>query len=347
MMKIGILTFYNCDNYGALLQAYSLAFYIRNQGYEVRFLEHELNREVPMRRKQGLLAWLKSKLVDILIKTEKERRNKSFSLFVEHNFPKEKYNSSFDKIIIGSDQVWNMNLTHNDLYYLGTEFNCEISSYAASCGKFSSMSTDQKHLIVDNLQKFRNISVREQQTAKWLQTELKQVVSSVLDPTLLVENSVFSQIEQQVNIKGKFVLVYDCMDKATYLFAKNIAQQLNAKVIALSCCVRARTHCKSFQAASVEEFLWLFSHAECVVTTSFHGCAISLSYNKDFYAINFNEETTSRIKELLESVGLMSRYVKVTDSDIVYESIEYTQVNGKLSVLREKSVSYLNKVLKS
>ena len=72
-----------------------------------------------------------------------------------------------------------------------------------------------------------------------------------------------------------------------------------------------------------------------------------MSYNKDFYAINFNEETTSRIKELLESVGLMSRYVKVTDSDIVYESIEYTQVNGKLSVLREKSVSYLNKVLKS
>lgn len=63
--------------------------------------------------------------------------------------------------------------------------------------------------------------------------------------------------------------------------------------------------------------------------------------------LGFNEETTSRIKELLESVGLMSRYVKVTDSDIVYESIEYTQVNGKLSVLREKSVSYLNKVLKS
>ena len=43
-MKIGILTFYNCDNYGALLQAYSLASYIRNQGYEVRFLEHELKR---------------------------------------------------------------------------------------------------------------------------------------------------------------------------------------------------------------------------------------------------------------------------------------------------------------
>lgn len=300
-----------------------------------------------MRKKQGLLAWLKSRLINLLIRNEKERRSNAFSTFVEHNFPEEKYSRSFNKIIVGSDQVWNMNLTHNDLYYLGTEFDCEVSSYAASCGKYSSMSTEQKHQIVNNLQKFKNISVREQQTAKLLQPELKQPVSLVLDPTLLVENSVFSRIEQQVNVKGKFVLIYDCMDKATYLFAKNIAQQLNAKVIALSCCVRARTYCKSFQAASVQEFLWLFSHAECVVTTSFHGCAISLSYNKDFYAINFNEETTSRMKELLESVGLMSRYVKVTDSDIVYESIDYTQVNGKLSALREKSVSYLNKVLKA
>lgn len=346
-MKIGILTFYKCDNYGALLQAYSLSSYIRNQGYEVRFIKHELNHNAPMRKKQGLLAWLKSRLINLLIRNEKERRSNAFSTFVEHNFPEEKYSRSFNKIIVGSDQVWNMNLTHNDLYYLGTEFDCEVSSYAASCGKYSSMSTEQKHQIVNNLQKFKNISVREQQTAKLLQPELKQPVSLVLDPTLLVENSVFSRIEQQVNVKGKFVLIYDCMDKATYLFAKNIAQQLNAKVIALSCCVRARTYCKSFQAASVQEFLWLFSHAECVVTTSFHGCAISLSYNKDFYAINFNEETTSRMKELLESVGLMSRYVKVTDSDIVYESIDYTQVNGKLSALREKSVSYLNKVLKA
>lgn len=346
-MKIGILTFYKCDNYGALLQAYSLSSYIRNQGYEVRFIKHKLNHNAPMRKKQGLLAWLKSRLINLLIRNEKERRSNAFSTFVEHNFPEEKYSRSFNKIIVGSDQVWNMNLTHNDLYYLGTEFDCEVSSYAASCGKYSSMSTEQKHQIVNNLQKFKNISVREQQTAMLLQSELKQPVSLVLDPTLLVENSVFSRIEKQVNVKGKFVLIYDCMDKATYLFAKNIAQQLNAKVIALSCCVRARTYCKSFQAASVQEFLWLFSHAECVVTTSFHGCAISLSYNKDFYAINFNEETTSRMKELLESVGLMSRYVKVTDSDIVYESIDYTQVNGKLSALREKSVSYLNKVLKA
>lgn len=346
-MKIGILTFYSCNNYGALLQAYSLSSYIQKQGYEVRFVEHKLKRASSVYGKQNLVEKLKKKIVNFLVKKEERKRENAFSLFVEQNFLEEKYSHNFDKIIVGSDQVWNLNLTHDDMYYLGEDFDCEISSYAASCGKYSAMSEVQRQLLVSHLQRFQNISVREQNTAKALQTELQQPISLVLDPTLLVENSVFSQIEQQVNIKGKFVLVYDCMDKATYLFAKNIAQQLNAKVIALSCCVRARTHCKSFQAASVEEFLWLFSHAECVVTTSFHGCAISLSYNKDFYAINFNEETTSRIKELLESVGLMSRYVKVTDSDIVYESIEYTQVNGKLSVLREKSVSYLNKVLKS
>lgn len=34
-MKIGIVTIYNVPNYGAILQAYSLAEYLRREGHEV------------------------------------------------------------------------------------------------------------------------------------------------------------------------------------------------------------------------------------------------------------------------------------------------------------------------
>lgn len=43
-MKIGILTFYSPDNYGAALQAYCLAHYIQSKGHEVKFIKHELSK---------------------------------------------------------------------------------------------------------------------------------------------------------------------------------------------------------------------------------------------------------------------------------------------------------------
>jgi hypothetical protein len=344
-MKIGILTFYSCDNYGAVLQAYALATYIRAKGHEVKFIQHDL-KEIPvLKRKTSIGKTLKSKLINLLTKHERAKRKEAFSQFVEKHLTQELYNESFDKIIIGSDQVWNLNLTQNDLFYLGTQFKCEVSAYAASCGNYKALSEEQKKILAVNLDRLKYISIREPETAERMRQDVKKEISVVLDPTLLVTNDVFQEAETTVNVHGRYVLIYDCIDNTVFQFAQNIASQLNAKIIALSCCVRAKNFCKTFQAANMGEFLWLFSHAECIVTTSFHGCAISLSYQKSFYAMNFNELTTSRMRELLESVGLHDRYVKPTDCNITYSPIEYKEVNEKLQTLRTSSASYLLNVL--
>ena len=125
-----------------------MSSYIQKQGYEVRFVEHKLKRASSVYGKQNLVENLKTKIVNFLVKKEERKRENAFSLFVEQNFPEEKYSHNFDKIIVGSDQVWNLNLTHDDLYYLGEDFDCEISSYAASCGKYSAMSEVQRQLLV-------------------------------------------------------------------------------------------------------------------------------------------------------------------------------------------------------
>ena len=39
-MKVGILTFYYADNYGAMLQAYALHRYIQNNGAEAYFVPY-------------------------------------------------------------------------------------------------------------------------------------------------------------------------------------------------------------------------------------------------------------------------------------------------------------------
>lgn len=345
-MKIGILTFYNCDNYGAILQAYSLSTYIQGCGHEVKFIRHDLKKgSSTVTNVPSVFGVLKRAISNALTRSQRISRHGAFAGFVNAYFHDEEYNESFEKVIIGSDQVWNLNLTHNDFFYFGKEFNCEVSSYAASCGNYQSLSSSQKISIIGQIQQMKYVSVREEGTAKMLQNLTDKKVAVVLDPTLLVHNSVFRSIETPLRLSGRYVLIYDCMDKDVFLFVKNIAKQLGAKIVALSCCVRTRTYCKSYQSATVGEFLWLFSHAECIVTTSFHGCAISLSYRKNFYAMNFDEETTSRMKELLQSVGLLNRYVSPLQSDMIWEEIDYAPVEYRLSVLREDSARYINAIL--
>lgn len=344
-MKIGILTFYSCDNYGAVLQAYSLAAYIKRMGHEVKLIKHELKTKPLERSNPSLVSKLKHNIVGFLTQSDRRKRTEVFCQFVKEQFSQEEYNESFDKIIIGSDQVWNLNLTQDDLFYLGKHFKCEVSSYAASCGNYDALSQGQKQLLATNLLGLKCISVREAETAAMIRQTISKDVSVVVDPTLLVDNDVFVKIEKTVGVRKRYVLIYDCMNKDVFCFAKNIALQLNAQLIALSCCVRARNHCRTYQAASIGEFLWLFAHAECIVTTSFHGCAISLSYQKDFYAMNFNEQTTSRMRELLVSVGLKDRYKKPSGNDVSFAPIDYKSVNQKLSSLRGISRSYLQKTL--
>lgn len=343
-MKIGILTFYSPDNYGAALQAYCLAHYIQTKGHEVKFIKHELPKSEIFSVNNSILRRLKNMIVSMMVNSTRQKRLHNFRTFAKIHFDIEEYNDTFDKIIIGSDQVWNLSLTKNDLYYFGQDFKCATYSYAASCGDIKSFSEQQIELLKKGLYSQTKIAVREKETQLQLENLLQRPIFQTLDPTLLVDNGVLVDIEGD-GMTGKYILIYDCMNKDIYDFACMLAKQIQAKVVALSCCVRLRTMCNSYQAASVGMFLKLFSEAECIVTTSFHGCAISLSYNKDFYAINFNEHTTSRMRELLQSVGLLNRFVSCKEKNLKFSTIDYTQVNKTLAAMRKSSREYLDKVL--
>ena len=344
-MKIGILTFYACDNYGAVLQSYCLASYIKSLGHDVKFIHHELSSQASIPVRNEISKMVKNVIVSAICDSTRRKRSENFKVFANSHFDVESYSNTFDKIIIGSDQVWNLNLTNNDKYYLGNEFKCQVYSYAASCGDVLAFSQAQLEELTWHLKLFGRIAVREQTTKELLQSLLSHPVELTVDPTLLVDNDVLVDIQAPKGFNGKYVLVYDCMNKAIYEFASNIARQLDAKVIALSCCVRAITYCKSFQSASVGLFLKLFSEAKCVVTTSFHGCAMSLSYNRNFYAINFNCQTTSRMRELLESLGLQDRFVNINDRIQKNIPIDFFKVNSKLELMRKSSREYINEIL--
>jgi hypothetical protein len=59
------------------------------------------------------------------------------------------------------------------------------------------------------------------------------------------------------------------------------------------------------------------------------------------------KNNSSRVKDLLNSLSLNDRYVDNVNNVDFSISIDYEQVNNKLSILKENSISFLKKSIKS
>lgn len=249
-----------------------------------------------------------------------------------------------DIVIIGSDQVWAAHLTGHDAYYLGKDIDCKkIVSYAASCGNVSNIDHKTSLLYKDCLQKLDYISVREQSAKTILDKLLGRKCQLTLDPTLLVDNIAFRTIQKKPEIKN-YVLVYDGTNSEILKFAGKIAERMGKGIVAISCDIAMKNRNKLIQDASVEEFLGYIANADLIISTSFHGCALSLSYQKDFYCINTGG-IASRSAELLDLFGLSERFIKL-HTDISVTHIDYEQVNKKWNILKNESKEFLFNCIK-
>ena len=95
--------------------------------------------------------------------------------------------------------------------------------------------------------------------------------------------------------------------------------------------------------ASVEEFLRMIKDAEYVVSNSFHGVAFSLIYQKQFFAVGMGERS-NRVLSLLESLGLMERYVKEKSvNPLQMKMIDYHEVEMRLNEVKHLSEQYLKR----
>lgn len=362
MKKIGILTFHRAHNYGAVLQAYALQEYLRGLGFDVTIVNYTPSylidpyRVIPFKgrffRSKTCLQKMKFILYSILTIYTRYFRFKAFEKSIlkllklsnSEFSTAEQIQGSFDVIILGSDQIWNDKITNGfDSVYFGQIPNIsssKIISYAASME--AHMLTDsQKSVLKESLAKIDFISVREMQLKDLLRSFISKQISVVLDPTLLCDSSVFNKIAVKPNIKRKYVLVYQVAYlHETLNYAKRVASRLDATVIQISAAPLISLDQNIKQAESVEEFLGWFKHAECIVTTSFHGTAFSLIFKKNFYSIGIKGIDT-RISSLLKQINLSDRIVDPNRLIDNISLIQYDNVTSDICSLRDDSREYL------
>lgn len=342
-MKVGVLTFHNTDNYGAMLQAYALVSYIKQYGHDVYIIDYYSDY---LQRKKYVKRNFKYFLVDIIKKIilwkELQNKQKRFQLFRKSYFNLLSCDKigDLDLVIIGSDQVWATKLTGYDSYFFGANITIPKISYAASCGNIKDIDERTINMFRRFLPSFEGIAVREKTTANSLSSLTQVPMKIVLDPTLLVENQIYSKIQKQISTDN-YILVYDSNNKDVFEFSKKISKTLHCKVIALTCDIGLKSRNYSIPDVGVGEFLGYFKNARLIISTSYHGCAMSISYEKDFYCINTGS-VSSRSLELLRLLNIEDRYVSL-DKQLIINSIDYSRVNVLLNKFRSESVNYLNK----
>lgn len=357
-MKIGILTFHCAHNYGAVLQAYALQEHLCSLGHEVYIIDYRPNYLVEpykvfswKRIPKGLLG-IKVLLGECVRLPRYIKRYRSFNSFISKNMhllPSDFQNAEWnmDVFVFGSDQIWNKSICGDrfDLMYLGAFKAAEHKkkiAYAASAGQ-----TNDFLPVLYYLHKFSAISVRETSLCNVLATEANLEVSTVLDPTLLVDVGAFEKILKKPNVPQKYVLVYqvylsDETNRKVIKIAEDIATQIGGVVIDLSfqMSLRAR-YCRS---ASPEEFLGYIKYADCVVTNSFHGTAFSIILEKSFYTVKVNSSIDLRAYSLLKKLSLEERFIEQSTTHL-FSKIDYAAYREAISLLRMDSREFIDKNL--
>ena len=355
-MKVGILTFQQAINYGAILQLYALQHMIQKIQIDtdvINYMSPKLKQDYKVIRFKTLKDFL-AKVFAAKAFCERKRKFKNFEK-IYLNLTSEFYTKNelkfaskkYDYIITGSDQVWNYLITNIDSTYLldFVEDRNKKLSYAASFG-IEKIPNNLKEKYKNLLKDFKAISVREKQGQNIIKELCNLDVPVVLDPTLLLNKNEWSKLNLPKEKREKYILVY-CLRKSDLLndMAKTLQRETDFKLVILN--PRARFMYSRFSAATAgpEEFVELFMNAEYVLTNSFHGTAFSINFNKNFLVDldgNAAQNTNSRLLNILELVNLTDRIVsEPQDIRKMYEEIDYKKVNEILDIERKKSLDYL------
>ena len=349
MKKIGILTFHNAINYGAVLQVYSLQKTIKDMGCYSSVIDYRCPKikEADKYIKTDSLKSIIKSIYDIYTLYKKRKK---FNNFLQENIERSreykrgelcKLETNFDSFIVGSDQVWNPYITDYDDVYLLSFVNDDNkrNSYAASFG-LSQLPSNWCDECMKELSRFHVLSTRESTGKEIITSKLKKEVSVDLDPVFLRTANEWRSLVK--NKKGKYIFVYMPWEE-TLTFAKKLSVETGLPIIQCgwkSVLNPGKNVGQIESSLGPDEFLSLLHNSEYVVTGSFHATAFSIIFHKNFF-VEIPSKVGSRIQNLLEMFYLQDRRI----GSECNKDINWDMVDGLLDKYRLISKERLKNII--
>ena len=341
-MKITIVTPYDSANYGAYLQALANKIFLEELGHSVFFYKWRS----PKKRKQ-LFFGKKDSIKNLIKYVIKYKYNAhkyhvfSDALNIFHEIDENEL-SAMELAILGSDEIWNINVNtfQNPVFY--GEINVpKICAYAPSAGNGAEL--ERYNSVCCSLAQVEIIGVRDQSTVELVEKLLNKKTKLVVDPTLLIPFSYYPVPNKRI-ISEKYMLIYSYdISKEHIEWIKRYAHEKKLKTVAV--CMQ-HGWCDKNICVSPLEFLSLIRDAECVYTTTFHGSIFTFLQHKRCYV----DIKSTKVKDLLAWTGMTNqvnranctyeRFIKILDIQPNYNLFE-----ENLLIRRKQSSSMYQEIL--
>jgi Uncharacterized conserved protein len=360
-MKIITVTSQKAANYGAVLQAYALQNILISLGHENYLLNFPpknitIYKKIDFKNIKTIIRDLILNVYTFIRKKEMKGFFNKFQTFqneflkstIPYETMEEIVNNppKADIYLSGSDQVFAMNQPIRDIRFLSFgETETKRYSYAASIDSYK-LNDEQKKYFVDNLKKFNKISLREPESVEYINSITGYECFTHIDPSFLLKKEQWLKIAESPReiIPEKYIL---CLPLLGNRNINGILKKLKRITGYPVVCIQTKP-VKTVEAdyyiydASPNEFLGLFANAEKIVTTSFHGTAFSLIFEKQFYTL-ITSYKPERMVSILNLLNIPERIIS-DENNICECDIDYTKVNEILENEIEKSYKYLQSI---
>lgn len=362
-MKVAIITYYyNSVNYGGVLQSYALCKKINSMGVECEQIQYDTEPYIKYKRnnqstaiqvlKRILKKGLRFLFRDRYIKFSEFREKIPHTQQVYNDDNITELSNKYDIVIAGSDQIWNLDWYRPAFYLNFVGSNTKKISYAASLGR-STLTSSEQAFFKETLASFSAISVRESSSAELLNYIAPVKVEPVIDPTLLLSVSEWDKICSKRIISEPYIYCHFIGNgKDERLLAEQFAKKKKLHLVYLKhpsrfnyndCFVNG----KGVSKISPADFISLVKYADYVLTDSFHCCAFSTIYQKQFWVFHRHgkKNMASRVETLLSLINANDHFCNCKELYTVEyltktREIDYSNTEGLRSTI-QTSIDFL------
>ena len=365
-MRIGILTFHQSVNNGAVMQAYSLSKRLKKEypeatvdiiDYRLKSVEKAYSYTFSEYIKTDSFVVFAKKMVKLLMDPLMlKRMQKRTGVFKEcidilplskevivSDDTKEVYEyieSNYDVLVVGSDAVWNYETRgFPNAYFPKVDLKIKKLSYAASCYgmDYLKISDEIKNKIGEVFSCFDFIGTRDEATENFVRwTGCSSKPEHTCDPTVFLDIDDLpvdiSVIEKKLAQRGFDFSKPSIGVMGTEIMCRMVKEMYgdSYQIVALY------NYCKSADVNLYElnpyEWAYVFRYFKLTFTTFFHGTLLSLRNGVPLICIDLNTEFgkkhTPKTLDVLKRVGFEDWYFS-TD----YKSKNLDKIKAKADEL--------------
>lgn len=382
MARIGILTFHNNENRGAILQAFGVCELLENYlNTDAEIIEYRTAAKESS-RKRSLFATKRPNTILNRIRDrqiveeffETHLRTSEDSIITDNHEEAVAWlqEQEYDLLVTGSDEVWKISEEGNklgsflfpsrpfpNLYFLDEALPQTKLSYAASANmtKVDALPENKIEMLRKHLRSYDYISVRDSHTKRIIEDLNIGEVTQVPDPTLMIDIPTpcverllkkhdINLDEPILNIHAPDVPIFEQLSKEY----RDRGYQI----------VTTRTS----PYADIEfhgvvdpfEYFSLYQHFDLTITSSLHSTIFSLKHAVPFATIDVNttyQDVDSKTYSLLKDFDLLERHIDAVNSDksVFYEQmdkieqpLDQAHINSRTEALQKQGYAFLDQI---